>query len=46
MKKSKRIAVITAGAMIAAGLIIVFGGMIAMRFDFKKLNTVDFFTHT
>lgn len=46
MKKSKKITIVAAAITVAAGLIISFGAMCAMGFDFRKMNTVSFTVNT
>ncbi len=46
MKKGKKIALITAGCMVLAGLILALGGLAAVRFDITRLNTVSYQTNT
>lgn len=45
MKNTKK-AILAAVALIAAGLVIAFGGMTTMNFDFNKMNTLHFVTNT
>lgn len=42
MKKSKKLSIIAAIALIIAGLLISFAVLLAIGFDFERLNTVDF----
>ena len=47
MKTNKKIPIITAAALIAAGLFITFGALAAMNFDFTKMNSIkNFETNT
>lgn len=46
MKKGKKIALITAGCMVLAGLLLALGGLSAVRFDVTRLNTISYETHT
>lgn len=46
MKKGKKIALITAGCMILAGLIMAMAGLATVRFDVFKLNTIAYETNT
>lgn len=45
MKHTKK-AILVAVALVAAGLVIAFGGMAAMNFNFNKMNTLRFTTNT
>ncbi len=46
MKKTKNTAIIIAVMMIAVGLVASFSAMVAMGFDFTKMNTLTFVTNT
>ena len=46
MSNAKKTAMIVAGACIAAGLLAVLAAMILIRFDVRRLNTVQFETKT
>lgn len=47
MKTNKKIPIITAVALITAGLFITFGALAAINFDFTKMNTIkNFVTNT